>query len=188
MTPQDYCDGIAAQFQETWKRAEISNDDFIRTTSDRHKEAVAEMWARIESAGDIYPAEYDGMYCVGCEDWKSEDDVVVVNGEKVCPIHQRPVERVKEKNYFFRLSKYADYLLGLVRPARASSDPNRARTRSPRSCSGGLRDISISRLKKSVGWGIPVPGRLRPHHLRVDRRADELSDGAGRPGCSRRRR
>lgn len=154
--PQEYCDGIAVRFQETWKRAEISNDDFIRTTSERHKRAVAEMWSRLERAGDIYPAEYDGMYCVGCEDWKSEDDVVLVNGEKVCPIHQRPVERVKEKNYFFRLSKYQDYLLelyehpGFIRPESRKNEVASF-------VSGGLRDISISRLKKSVGWAIPVP-------------------------------
>src|SRR5689334_18341586 len=111
--PQAYCDGIAAQFVETWKRVEISNDDFIRTTEKRHEAAVIEMWRRMEAAGDIYEAEYDGMYCVGCEDWKSDDDVVTENGEKICPIHRRPVERVKEKNFFFRLSKYADRLLEL---------------------------------------------------------------------------
>ena len=154
---QAYCDGVAAQFQETWKRAEISNDDFVRTTSERHQKAVAEMWGRMEKAGDIYQAEYDGMYCVGCEDWKSEDDVIVVNGEKVCPIHQRPVERVKEKNYFFRLSKYADYLLGLYEQPgflRPESRKNEVAS----FVRGGLRDLSISRMKKSVGWGIPVPG------------------------------
>jgi methionyl-tRNA synthetase len=155
--PQEYCDGIALRFQETWKRAEISNDDFIRTTSGRHKRAVAEMWARLEGAGDIYPAEYDGMYCVGCEDWKSEDDVVVVNGEKLCPIHQRPVERVKETNYFFRLSKYQDYLLELYqRPGFIRPESRKNEVAS--FVNGGLRDISISRLKKSVGWAIPVPG------------------------------
>jgi methionyl-tRNA synthetase len=162
IAPQLYCDGIAAQFQETWKRAEISNDDFIRTTSPRHKQAVAEMWARMEKAGDIYQAEYDGMYCVGCEDWKSEDDVILENGEKVCPIHHRPVERVKEKNYFFRLSKYADYLLelyeqpGFIRPeSRKNEVASFVR--------GGLRDLSISRMRKSVTWGIPVPGD--PEHV-----------------------
>jgi len=155
---QDYCDGVAAQFQETWKRAEISNDDFIRTTSARHKKAVAEMWARMADAGDIYQAEYDGMYCVGCEDWKSEDDVVVVNGEKVCPIHQRPVERVKEKNYFFRLSKYADYLLDLYEQPGGFIRPESRKNEVASFVRGGLRDLSISRMKKSVSWGIPVPG------------------------------
>ena len=155
---QTYCDGVAAQFQETWKRAEISNDDFVRTTSERHKKAVAEMWGRMEKAGDIYQAEYDGMYCVGCEDWKSEDDVIVVNGEKVCPIHQRPVERVKEKNYFFRLSKYADYLLELYEQPGGFLRPESRKNEVASFVRGGLRDLSISRMKKSVSWGIPVPG------------------------------
>jgi len=155
---QAYCDGVAAQFQETWKRAEISNDDFVRTTSARHKKAVAEMWGRMEQAGDIYQAEYDGMYCVGCEDWKSEDDVIVVGGEKVCPIHQRPVERVKEKNYFFRLSKYADYLLALYEQPGDFIRPESRKNEVASFVRGGLRDLSISRMKKSVGWGIPVPG------------------------------
>ena len=69
MDPQAYCDGVAAQFQETWKRMEIHNDDFIRTTQPRHKLAVAEMWERLKE--DIYEGEYDGMYCVGCEDFKT---------------------------------------------------------------------------------------------------------------------
>ena len=155
---QDYCDAIAAQFQETWKRAEISNDDFVRTTSPRHKKAVAEMWARMEKASDIYQAEYDGMYCVGCEDWKSEDDIIIVDGEKVCPIHQRPVERVKEKNYFFRLSKYADYLLELYEQPGGFIRPESRKNEVASFVRGGLRDLSISRMKKSVSWGIPVPG------------------------------
>lgn len=162
MALQDYCDGVAAQFQETWKRAEISNDDFVRTTSERHKKAVAEMWDRMEKAGDIYQAEYDGMYCVGCEDWKSEDDVIVVNGEKVCPIHQRPVERVKEKNYFFRLSKYADYLLELYEQPGGFIRPESRKNEVASFVRGGLRDLSISRMRKSVSWGIPVPGN--PEH------------------------
>ncbi len=105
---QAYCDEIAAKFQDTWKRAEISNDDFIRTTQERHKKVVAEMWHRIKAAGDIESQEYEGLYCVGCEEFKSEDEVVVENDKKLCPIHRTPVEAVKEKNYFFRLSKYAD--------------------------------------------------------------------------------
>ena len=173
MEPQIYCDGIAGQFTDTWKRAGISNDAFVRTSggatrSDgteiaRHADAVAELWRRMASAvdnqgrPDIYEAEYDGMYCVGCEEWKSEDDVVEEKGEKVCPIHRRPVERVKEKNWFFRLSRYADYLLGLY------DKPDFVRPESRRNevasfVRGGLKDISVSRLKKSVGWAIPVPG------------------------------
>lgn len=162
MDPQAYTDGIAAQFIETWKRAGISNDDFIRTTSARHKKAAAEMWGRIDAAGDLYTADYDGMYCVGCEDWKSEDDVIVEGGEKVCPIHHRPVERVTETNYFFRLSRYADKLLALY-DTPGFVRPESRRNEVASFVRGGLKDISVSRMKKSVTWGIPVPAD--PDHV-----------------------
>jgi methionyl-tRNA synthetase len=155
---QVYCDGVAAQFQDAWRRFGISNDDFIRTTSARHEAAVAEMWRRLEAAGDIYEAEYDGMYCVGCEEAKTEDDVVTENGEKVCKIHLRPVERVKEKNYFFRLSKYAPRLLEWYARTPSPVQPESRRNEVRSFVEGGLRDLSISRTAASVKWGIPVPG------------------------------
>ena len=157
LEPQAYTDLMAVKFQEAWRRAEITNDDFIRTTSARHVQAVTEMWKRMEEAGDIYPADYDGMYCVGCEDWKSEDDVIIEAGEKVCPIHHRPVERVKEKNYFFRLKKYAGRLLSLYETP-GFIRPESRRNEVASFVRGGLNDISVSRMRKSVAWGIPVPG------------------------------
>src|SRR5215831_3687451 len=98
---QAYTDGVAQQFQATWTRAEISNDYFIRTTSEAHRAAVVDIWRRMEAAGDIYTADYEGYYCVGCEEWKADDELVMEGGERVCPIHRKPVEPVKEKNYFF---------------------------------------------------------------------------------------
>ena len=157
MEPQAYCDGIAEKFKETWKRVGISNDDFIRTTEPRHKAAVAEMWKRLVAAGDIYEAEYDGMYCVGCESAKTEDDVDTENGQKVCKIHRTPVERVKEKNYFFRLSKYADRLLAWYAQTPSPVQPESRRNEVRAFVESGLRDLSVSRQKKSVGWAIPVP-------------------------------
>ena len=151
MEPQAYCDEIAAKFQQTWRDIGISNDDFIRTTQPRHKAAAAEMWGRLSK--DIYEAEYDGMYCVGCEETKTEDDVIVDGERKLCRIHLTPVERVKEKNYFFRLSAYADRLLAWydTNPVRPESRLNEVRS----FVKGGLRDISISRT--TVKWGLPVP-------------------------------
>jgi methionyl-tRNA synthetase len=154
LEPQAYCDGIADKFVAMWTRAEISYDDFIRTTSPRHHKAVEEMWKRLLAAGDLYLGEYDGLYCVGCEEWKTEDDVIIEGGEKLCPIHLRPVERVKEKNYFFRLGRYADRLLELYdRPGFVQ--PEARRNEVAEFVRGGLRDISVSR--QSVKWGIPVP-------------------------------
>jgi methionyl-tRNA synthetase len=159
---QAYTDGIAGKFKEAWTRLEISNDDFIRTTEARHKAAAAELWGRVTAAGDIYAADYDGLYCVGCEEHKSEDDIIVENGEKLCPIHRRPVERIKEKNYFFRLSKYADRLLEWYEKEKPVW-PESRRNEVTAFVRGGLRDFSISRQKKAVGWGIPVPGD--PEHV-----------------------
>jgi methionyl-tRNA synthetase len=158
LEPQAYCDGIAAQFQATWKSFELSNDDFIRTTEPRHEAAVAEMWQRLVAAGDIYEREYDGMYCVGCEEAKTEDDVLTENGEKICKIHLRPVERVKEKNYFFRLSKYADRLAEWYGRTPSPVQPESRRNEVLSFVKGGLRDISVSRKVESVRWAIPVPG------------------------------
>ncbi|HXJ22816.1 MAG TPA: methionine--tRNA ligase [Polyangia bacterium] len=152
MDPQTYCDGIAARFEETWKAFGITNDDFLRTTQPRHQAAVAEMWQRLRH--DIYESEYDGMYCVGCEEFKSDDDVTVDGDRKLCKIHLTPIERVKEKNYFFRLSAYTDKLLAWyeTNPVRPESRLNEVRS----FVRSGLRDFSVSR--SNVKWGIPVPG------------------------------
>jgi methionyl-tRNA synthetase len=153
-SPKDYCDGIVAKFKEAWAQAGISYDRFIRTTDPDHLAAVEAMWQRMLAKGDIYKADYDGMYCVGCEGWKTEEDVVEEGGAKVCPIHHKPVERVREENYFFRLSRYADQLLalyeqpGFVRPETRKNEVVEF-------VRGGLKDLSISRA--TVKWGIPVP-------------------------------
>jgi len=163
MEPQAYTDQIAERFKETWQRVGITNDDFIRTTEPRHKAAVAEMWKRLVDAGDIYEAEYEGMYCVGCESAKTEDEVVLIDGQKACPIHERPVERVKEKNYFFRLSKYKQQLLDWYDRSPSPVQPESRRNEVRAFVAGELRDLSISRLAAAVKWGIPVPGD--PTHL-----------------------
>ena len=159
-SPQAYCDGIVAQFKKTWEGMGVSYDRFIRTTDADHHAAVEAMWRRISANGDIYLADYDAMYCVGCEGWKTEEDVVEVDGNKLCPLHRRPVERVREQNYFFRLSKYADKLLalyerpGFIRPESRKNEVTEF-------VKSGLRDLSISRT--SVKWGIPVPND--PKHV-----------------------
>ncbi len=154
-SPKEYCDGIVAKFKEVWAQASMSYDRFIRTTDPDHRASVESLWKRVVAQGDIYKADYDGMYCVGCEGWKTEEEVVEEGGAKVCPIHKKPVERVREQNYFFRLSRYADKLLALYeRPGfiRPESRKNEV-TEFVRS---GLKDLSISRA--TVKWGIPVPG------------------------------
>jgi len=154
--PQLYCDGIAGEFLKTWKRAGITHDRFIRTTDADHKAAVESMWNRMTRSGDIYQAEYDALYCVGCEGFKTDDEVVVEGNEKLCPIHRKPVERVKETNYFFRLSAYADRLLALYESPGFFISPESRKNEVAEFVRSGLRDISVSRM--SVKWGIPVPG------------------------------
>jgi methionyl-tRNA synthetase len=153
--PQAYTDEVAAKFQATWKRAEISYDNFIRTTEERHRLVVTEMWRRLVNKGDIYAADYEGLYCEGCEEWKTEDETVLEGGARLCPTHRKPVEKVKEKNYFFRLSAYQQPLLDFYAAhpdfVRPESRLNEVRS----FVAGGLRDLSVSRM--SVKWGIPVP-------------------------------
>ena len=108
LDPLAYCDRMEEVFQRTWRSLDLSYDDFIRTTQPRHKAAVTELVQRIYDAGDIYEGVYEGWYCVGCEAFKPEKELV--NGR--CPLHpQIEPQWIKEKNYFFRLSKYQKPLL-----------------------------------------------------------------------------
>ena len=114
------------QFRDVWGRLDISFDDFIRTTEPRHRAAVQKLVQVSYDAGDIYEGEYEGWYCVSCEAFKQEKDLV----EGLCPIHQTKPDWIKERNYFFRLSAYRDRLLQhYARSRRRSSNPNRGATR-----------------------------------------------------------
>ncbi len=136
--PKEYCDGVAAKFQATWKRAEISNDDFIRTTEERHRLAVTEMWRRMANRGDIYAADYEGLYCDGCEEFKPDDDLVVEGGQKVCPTHRRPVETGEGEELLLQAVRLPAAPAGLLRRQQAtSSGPSPATTRWSRSCPVG---------------------------------------------------
>src|SRR5580698_92709 len=148
-TPQQYADTISAEFRQLWKRMGISNDDFIRTTEDRHKKRVQELFRKLRDDGYIYKGTYTGQYCVSCEAY--------VDGAQPgdpCPTCGRITETVKEDNYFFKLSAFQDKLLALyanpefIRPeARRNEVISFVRS--------GLRDLSVSR--STFTWGIPVP-------------------------------
>ena len=105
--PQEYADRISGEFRETWRRLGISNDDFIRTTEPRHRAGVTKMVQAIADRGDLYESFYEGPYCVSCEAFKPEKDLV----DGLCPIHLTKPDWIKEKNHFFRLSKYRDALV-----------------------------------------------------------------------------
>ena len=152
LDPLAYCDQMEREFRKTWAHLDVSFDDFIRTTEPRHKTGVTEIAKRLYDAGDIYEGVYEGWYCVSCEEFKQEKDLV--NGN--CPLHPtlKP-EWIREKNYFFRLSKYQQPLLDHFAAHPAFLQPDVRRNEILRLIEGGLMDISVSRAGQS--WGIPLP-------------------------------
>lgn len=152
VSPAELADGVVGTFLELWKLLDISNDDFIRTSEKRHEDTVRRIFLKLKENGDIYPGRYEGWYCTPCETYLAEGDL----SEGNCPQCGRPVEKLREENFFFRFSRYQDQLNehfqahpDFVLPStRFREMTNRLRE--------GVKDISISR---SVGWGIPVPGR-----------------------------
>jgi methionyl-tRNA synthetase len=152
LDPLEYCNRMEQVFQKTWRSLDLSYDYFIRTTESRHKAAVTEMVQRIYNAGDIYEGIYEGWYCVGCEAFKPEKELV--NGR--CALHPTTeLQWIKETNYFFRLSRYQRPLLDLFASNPGFSEPEVRRNEQLRLLEGGLEDISISRAGQS--WGIPLP-------------------------------
>jgi methionyl-tRNA synthetase len=149
---QDYVDQMSAAWQETWDELGISNNDFIRTTETRHLEGVAKFWRAVEAAGDIYKGQYEGLYCVGCEAFYRESDLI----DGLCPIHQRAPEILKEENYFFRVTKYKEAVLKYIEEHPDFIEPSSRRHELINYITDHLTDTSISRPNK--GWGIPVPG------------------------------
>jgi methionyl-tRNA synthetase len=150
-TPQEWVDGIAEEFRETWARLGISNDDFIRTTEPRHRRAVEEMIRRMQAKGDLYRSTYAGYYCVGCEAYKTEGELVAGS----CPVHpSREIEWMEEEDWFFRLSRYQEPLLRLLDEQPDFVQPE-SRRNEVRRMVQEIKDISVSRSRLS--WGIPWP-------------------------------
>jgi methionyl-tRNA synthetase len=149
--PKAYCDRMAVEFTDVWRRLDISFDDFIRTTEPRHRAGVQELVRKMAAAGDIYEGFYEGWYCVSCEAFKQEKDLV----EGLCPIHRTKPEWLREKNYFFRLSKYSDALTQHYAQNLHFTVPDIRRNEILRLLEAGLEDISVSRAGQA--WGIPMP-------------------------------
>ncbi len=146
-----YADGMAAVWEDTWKSLGISHDVFIRTTSTDHQKTVYEFIKRVEAADDIYKGVYEGWYCVGCESFKTDDELV----DGMCPDHHKKPEWLKEDNYFFKLSKYQQPLLDHIKANPGFITPETRRNEVVSFLNSGLKDISISRKLKD--WGIPFP-------------------------------
>ncbi|MDX1568183.1 MAG: methionine--tRNA ligase, partial [Longimicrobiales bacterium] len=170
VTPNEWVDGIAERFRSAWKTLGISQDDFIRTTQDRHHRAVHEMVRRLDASGDLYTDTYSGYYCVRCEAYKTEDELRPAEGSEGeegtsdeetgdlrCPLHpSREIQWMEEENWFFRLSRYRDPLLELLEKRPEFILPEIRRNEILRVLEGGLDDISVSRSR--LPWGVPWPG------------------------------
>lgn len=158
ITPQQWVDRIASSFVETWQALHISHDDFIRTTEPRHRRAVEEMIRRMQAAGDLYKSKYSGHYCVGCEAFKRDDELIKdEHGVVRCPLHPtRDIAWSEEENWFFKLSRYQDRLLKLIDERPEFIQPEIRRNEIRNVVEGGLEDISVSRA--NLPWGIPWPG------------------------------
>jgi len=153
MSPKEYADGISAQFRELWPELKIENDYFIRTTDADHIAVVRSILQKVYDKGDIYFGEYEGFYCVGCERFYRESELV--NG--LCPDHRTVPENRKESNYFFRMSKYQDWLIGYIRENPDFIRPERYKNEALAFLKEPLEDLCISRPKTRLTWGIDLP-------------------------------
>ncbi|MBV9661077.1 MAG: methionine--tRNA ligase [Acidimicrobiales bacterium] len=152
LTPREHADRTSQRYREVWASLDISNDDFIRTTEPRHYQATQELMQAAYDNGWIELRPYEGLYCVSCEAYYAEAELV---DGKLCPIHRTPVELLKEENYFFKLSQFTDRLLDWYSSVPGAVTPESKRNEAVGLIRGGLRDISISRT--SISWGVPVP-------------------------------
>ncbi|MGE4551530.1 MAG: methionine--tRNA ligase [Desulfovibrionaceae bacterium] len=153
-TPRQYVDHYAGLFKDLWPKLGVKSDDFIRTTEDRHIKVVRDILQKVYDSGDIYFGEYGGHYCFGCERFYTEKELV--NGK--CPQHDVEPEYISEKNYFFRMSKYQDWLLDHIRKNPDFIRPERYRNEVVSLLeSGALEDLCISRPKSRLTWGIELP-------------------------------
>jgi methionyl-tRNA synthetase len=155
--PKELADNMVGKFTELWKLLNITNTDFIRTTDDRHHRAVEYLFKKIEAAGDIYLGEYEDWYCIPCESYFT--DLQLVDGK--CPDCGRSLERLKEESYFFRLSRFGEPLLKYLEEHKGFVLPEVRLNEVTSFIRSGLRDLSVSRT--SFTWGIPVPGN--PRHV-----------------------
>lgn len=154
-TPKEFVDEIVPHWQEFLKKLNISNTAFVRTTDPQHEKAAQYVWQQLAEKY-IFKGEYQGWYCVGCESFVSASEATANNG--VCPIHQKPYTQLSEENYFFKLSAFGDQIKASLIAGETKLVPEFRQREILKLIESGLEDISISRPKKHLAWGIPVPG------------------------------
>lgn len=154
LEPKAYTDKISQTFRDLGKLLNISNDRFIRTTDAGHEERAQLIWTALKK--DIYKGSYTGLYCIGCEAFVTEAVAKENNG--ICPDHKKPYEKIEEENYFFKLSAYAPEIQKVIENGSLQVLPATRKHEILSVIKDGLTDISISRPKDKISWGIPVPG------------------------------
>ena len=153
VTPIHQCDSTVVRFQELWRKLEITNDDFIRTTEERHKKVVTEILQELYDRGEIYKSNYQGSYCVPCERFYTEKDLT----DARCPECRRPLEQITEANYFFRMGKYQQWLIDTINANPDFIQPAHRRNETLGFLRKPLEDLCISRPKARLSWGIELP-------------------------------
>ena len=152
VAPQDWCDRLVeSAWKPLWKSLNIANDDFIRTTEERHEQRVQAFLQNLKDKGFIYSGKYEGPYCIGCEEFKLPGDL----DDGKCVIHGKPVEMLSEENWFFKLSEFAPKLIEHYKNNPEACEPASARNEVLAFLESGVNDLSISR--STFDWGIPVP-------------------------------
>ncbi len=155
LSPKEFVDQNSARFELLLDVLNVSNDDFIRTSDVlRHYPSAQKIWEKLVDSGDIYMGSYEGFYCIGCEAYLTEKELV----DGKCPNHKKAPESVKEENYFFRLSKYSKLIGEKIESGEMEIVPASRKSEILNVIKDGLRDISFSRPKKVLDWGVPVPG------------------------------
>lgn len=152
IAPQEFCDKNAEEFKKAWKLLDIDYNQFIRTTEPSHKKRVQEIFKKLLENGDIYKASYKGLYCAGCESFLSEKDLI----DGLCPNHNVAPQVVEEENYFFKLTKYKDAIINHIKTHPEFIQPE-FRAKEVLNQLEDIQDISVSRSKESLTWGISVP-------------------------------
>ena len=154
LKPEEFIEKIVPVIEKGHKLINSQYTNFMRTNSKQHISIAQKLWKQM--GDDIYKSAYEGWYCVGCEEFKTDTEVKLNNG--TCPDHDKAYEKIKEENYFFKLSSYGDKLLDLIESGEFEIVPENRKTEILNVIKGGLEDISVSRPKKKLPWGIPVPG------------------------------
>jgi methionyl-tRNA synthetase len=156
LDPQSYVDKMHVNFQALITSLNVASTDFIRTTDPHHKGAVQYIWQKLAEAGLIYKGSYEGWYCTGCENFVTDKEAAENNG--ICPDHQKPYERLSEENYYFKASHFSEQIREAIETNKLRIVPEFRKNEFLELIKDGIKDVSISRPRKNLSWGVSVPG------------------------------